>query len=110
SKKAIVAFVQRVTKEGSPDFVPVPERIATFDDDGTLWSEQPTCFQAQFIFDRIKARAARHPDWKRREPFASVLRGDFKGLLAGGDEALCELAMETSTRDASDESLSVSPT
>jgi hypothetical protein len=85
-KQAITAFVEKVTKEGSPDFVPVPERIATFDNDGTLWSEQPMYFQAFFIFDRIKALAPQHPDWKDKEPFASVLKGDTKAALAGGIE------------------------
>jgi len=94
-KKAIVAFVEKVTKEGSPDFVPVPERIATFDNDGTLWSEQPMYFQAFFIFDRIKALAPQHPKWKDKEPFASVLKGDVKSALAGGEHALLEMAMAT---------------
>jgi hypothetical protein len=94
-KKAIVAFVEKVTKEGSPDFVPVPERIATFDNDGCLWAEQPMYFQALFIFDRVKAIAPQHPEWKDKEPFASVLRGDMKSALAGGEHALLEMAMAT---------------
>jgi len=94
-KKAIVAFVDRVTKEGSPDFVPKPERIAVFDNDGTLWSEQPMYFQAFFIFDRIKQLAPQHPEWKDKEPFASVLKGDVKAALAGGEHALIEMAMAT---------------
>jgi phosphoglycolate phosphatase-like HAD superfamily hydrolase len=80
-----------VTKEGSPDFVPVAERIATFDNDGTLWSEQPMYFQAFFIFDRIKALAPQHPEWTDKEPFASVLKGDVKSALAGGEKALAAL-------------------
>src|SRR5438128_4054326 len=72
-KKAIVAFVEKVTKEGSPDFVPVAERIATFDNDGTLSCEQPAYFQGFFVFDRIKALAPQHPEWRNTEPFASVL-------------------------------------
>jgi hypothetical protein len=63
----------------------VPERIATFDNDGTLWAEQPMYFQAFFIFDRIKALAPQHPEWKDKEPFASVLKGDVKSALAGGE-------------------------
>ena len=94
-KKAIVAFVEKVTKPGSPDFVPVAERIATFDNDGCLWSEQPMYFQAFFIFDRIKALAPQHPEWKDKEPFASVLKGDVKSALAGGEHALIEMAMAT---------------
>jgi hypothetical protein len=66
-KTAIVAFVEKVTKQGSPDFVPVAERIATFDNDGTLWAEQPMYFQAFFIFDRIKALAPQHPEWKDKD-------------------------------------------
>jgi hypothetical protein len=77
-KQAIVAFVERVTRIGSPDFVPVAERIATFDNDGTLWAEQPIYFQFVFALDRVKALAPRHPEWKSKEPFASLLNGDLK--------------------------------
>jgi len=94
-KKAIVAFVERVTKPGSPDFVPVAERIATFDNDGTLWSEQPMPVQLYFVLDRVKALAPQHPEWKDKEPFASLLKGDLKTALAGGDHALLELVMAT---------------
>lgn len=94
-KKAIVAFVQKVTKPGSSDFVPLAERIATFDNDGCLWAEQPMYFQAFFLFDRIKALAPQHPEWKTKEPFASVLKGDVKAALAGGEHALLEMAMAT---------------
>src|SRR6267142_5444961 len=86
-KKAIVAFVERVTKEGSPDFVPFAERIATFDNDGTLWAEQPMYFQFLFALDRVKALAPHHPEWKDQEPFKSLLAGDLKGVLAGGEPA-----------------------
>ena len=95
AKKSIVAFVKKVTKKGSPDFVPVPERIATFDNDGCLWAEQPMYFQAFFVFDRIKALAPQHPEWKDKEPYASVLKGDLKTALAGGEPALMEMAMAT---------------
>jgi phosphoglycolate phosphatase-like HAD superfamily hydrolase len=95
SKQAIVSFIEKVTKEGSADFVPVPERIAVFDNDGTLWSEQPMYFQAFFVFDRIKALAPQHPEWKEKEPFASVLKGDMKTALAGGEHALLEMVMAT---------------
>lgn len=94
-KRAIVRFVQGVTKEGAPGFVPVAERVAVFDNDGTLWSEQPIYFQAFFIFDRIRALAPDHPEWKDQEPFASVLRGDVKAALATGERALLEMAMAT---------------
>ena len=94
-KQAITAFVEKVTKEGSADFVPVAERIAVFDNDGTLWAEQPMYFQAFFIFDRIKALAPQHPEWAEKEPFASVLKGDLKSALAGGEKSLIEMAMAT---------------
>jgi phosphoserine phosphatase len=97
AKKAIVTFVEKVTKEGSPDFVPVPERIATFDNDGTLWCEQPLPVQLYFVLDRVKALAPQHPEWKTQEPFASLLKGDLKTALAGGDRALLELTMATHT-------------
>jgi len=84
-----------VTKPGSLDFVPVSERIATFDNDGTLWAEQPMYFQAFFVFDRIKQLSPQHPEWKTKEPFASVLKGDVKSALAGGEHALIEMAMAT---------------
>src|SRR5210317_1454236 len=93
TKQAIIEFVERVTTPGSPDYVDPAERIATFDNDGCLWSEQPIYFQAIFIADRIKALAPKHPEWKTQEPFASILRGEPKKALAGGEEALIELAM-----------------
>lgn len=102
-KQAIVQFVGKVTTEGSPDFVPVAERIAVFDNDGALWSEQPLYFQALFAFDRVKQLAAQHPQWKTTEPFASVLRGDMKGALAGGEHALLEMVMATHTGMTTDE-------
>ncbi len=88
AKKAIVSFVERVTQDGSPGFVPVPERIATFDNDGTLWGERPVYFQLLFAIDRVKALGPRHPEWKTQEPFASILRGDLQGVLAGGEKAI----------------------
>jgi len=94
-KRAIMTFVEKVTTEGSPDFVPVSDRIATFDNDGCLWAEQPMYFQAFFIFDRIRELAPLHPEWKEKEPFASVLKGDLKAALAGGETALLEMAMAT---------------
>jgi phosphoserine phosphatase len=95
AKQAILAFVEKVTKPGSPDFVPVPERIATFDNDGTLWCEQPLPVQLYFALDRVKALASQHPEWNTREPFASLLKGDVKAALAGGDRAILELFMAT---------------
>lgn len=95
SKRAIVSFVQRVTTPGSPDYVPPAERIAVFDNDGTLWSEQPVYFQALFVADRVRALAPKHPEWKTQEPFASVLKGDLKAAFAGGEHALVEMVMAT---------------
>lgn len=97
NKAAIIDFVNAVTREGAPNFVPVPERIATFDNDGTLWAEKPLYFQLYFILDRIKALAPQHPEWQTQEPFAAVLKGDLKGALTGGDKALIELAMAAQT-------------
>ena len=96
-KQAIVAFFEKVTQPSSPDFVPVPERIATFDNDGTLWAEQPMYFQVAFMFDRIKALAPQRPEWKDKEPFASALKGDLKSALAGGEHAIMDMAMATHT-------------
>ena len=93
--KSIVDFVAKVTKEGSPDFVPAAERIATFDNDGTLWAEQPMYFQLLFALDRVKALAPQHPEWKDKEPFASLLKGDVKGALAGGERAIARNLMAT---------------
>jgi phosphoglycolate phosphatase-like HAD superfamily hydrolase len=95
SKKAITTFVERVTKQGSPDIVPEAERIATFDNDGTLWAEQPIYFQLAFALDRVKALAPLHPEWKDKEPFASLLKGDFKGALAGGERAILDIVTVT---------------
>jgi hypothetical protein len=97
AKQSIIAFVEKATKPGSPDFVPVAERIATFDNDGTLWCEQPVPVQLYFVLDRVKALAPQHPEWKTQEPFASILKGDFKTALAGGDHALMELFAATHT-------------
>ena len=95
AKQAIVGFVEKVTKEGSPDFVPVAERIAVFDNDGTLWCEQPVPVQLFFTLDRVKALAPQHPEWKKKEPFGSLLKGDITTALAGGDHALLEIMMAT---------------
>ena len=95
AKQAIVAFVTKVTKEGAPDFVPPAERIATFDNDGTLWAEQPMYFQFLFALDRVKTLAPQHPEWQDKEPFASLLKGDMKGALAGGERAMLDIVMAT---------------
>ncbi len=95
AKQAIVSFVEKTTRDGSPDFVPPAERIAVFDNDGTLWSEQPMYFQLAFLIDRIKALAPEHPEWKEKEPFASLLKGDMKGVAASGMKGLLELGAAT---------------
>ncbi len=103
AKAAIVVFVTRVTTEGGPDFVPAAERIATFDNDGTLWSEQPLYFQFVFMLDRIKALAPEHPEWQSEEPFRSVLANDMKGALASGEAGLVKLGMATHAGMTTDE-------
>ncbi len=95
ARQAILDFVGRVTTEGAPDFVPVPQRIATFDNDGTLWAEQPLYVQLLFALDRVRSLAPQHPQWKDQEPFASLLRGDVEAALAGGEKALAEILMVT---------------
>jgi hypothetical protein len=95
SKKAIVAFVGKVTRRGGPDFVPVPERIATFDNDGTLWGEKPLPTELYFALERVKALAPQHPEWKTKEPFASVLKDDPKGVAASGKQGLLEIIAAT---------------
>lgn len=95
AKQAIVEFVTKVTEEGSPDYMVSAERIATFDNDGTLWAEQPMYFQLFFAIDRVKTLAPQHPEWKDKEPFASLLKGDVKGALAGGEHAILEIIMST---------------
>jgi len=103
TKQSIIKFVEEVTREGSPDFVPVPERIATFDNDGTLWAEQPIYTQLFFLIDRVKAMAPQHPEWKTQEPFASVLKGDLQGVTAGGEAGVVALLTATHTGMTTDE-------
>jgi phosphoserine phosphatase len=95
AKPAIVRFVSDVTRAGGPSFVAPPERIATFDNDGTLWSEQPLYFQLAFALDQVKALAPRHPEWKTQEPFRTLLAGDIEGALAQGDKAILQLVAAT---------------
>jgi phosphoserine phosphatase len=95
AKQSIINFVGRVTRAGSPDFVPPAERIATFDNDGCLWAEQPVYVQLLFAIDRVKALASQHPEWKDVEPFASLLNGNLKGALVGGERAMLEIVMAT---------------
>ena len=95
AKQSIVDFVGKVTNSGSPDFLPPEERIATFDNDGTLCCEQPLYFQLLFALDRVKALAPQHPEWKTKEPFASLLKGDLKAALAGGERTMLEIIIVT---------------
>lgn len=95
AKAAILAFVKDVTEEGGPRFVPVEERVAVFDNDGTLWGEQPMYVQGIFALERVKQMAPDHPEWKDEEPFKSILAGGMKAALAGGDKAIAELVMAT---------------
>src|SRR5262245_2607564 len=95
AKKSIVEFVKAVTTRGGKDYVVPAERIATFDNDGTLWAEQPAYFQLLFALDRVKTLAPQRPEWKDKEPFASLLKGDVKGALAGGERAIGEIVMAT---------------
>ena len=95
AKQSIIAFVEKATTPGSPGFVEPGARIATFDNDGTLWAEQPMYFQLAFALDRVKALAPQHPEWKGKEPFASLLKGDVPAALAGGERALLDIVMAT---------------
>ena len=103
SKSAITSFVAKVTEEGSAYFVRPADRVAVFDNDGTLWCEQPMYFQFLFALDRVKALAPRHPEWKDEEPFKSVLAGDPKSLAAGGEKAAAELIAATHAGMTTDE-------
>ncbi|WP_243311303.1 HAD family hydrolase [Fundidesulfovibrio agrisoli] len=95
AKSAIMGFVSAVTDKNSKSFIPVEERIAAFDNDGTLWAEKPVYFQLFFAIDRVKALAPEHPEWKTQEPFASILKGDLKGAMKEGDKALVDIVMAT---------------
>jgi hypothetical protein len=95
AKQAILNFVSAVTREGSPDFVPPAERIAMFDNDGTLWVEHPMYIQLAFALDRVKALAPLHPEWKDTQPFKAALEGDMKNLAASGEHGMAELVMAT---------------
>jgi phosphoserine phosphatase len=95
AKRAILDFVARVTTVGHPDFVPPTDRIAVFDNDGTLWVEQPLPVQACFVLDRIRALAPQHPEWHVQQPFKAVLEGDLAGIMAVGMDGLMKLVMAT---------------
>jgi phosphoserine phosphatase len=103
TKKTIVEFVARVTREGGADFVAAPERTAVFDNDGTLWSEQPIYFQVAFALDRVKELAPSHPDWKTKQPFKGVLEGDAKAVAASGERGLLEIMAATHAGNTTEE-------
>jgi phosphoglycolate phosphatase-like HAD superfamily hydrolase len=103
TKNSILDFVARVTEVGGKDYVTPAERIATFDNDGTLWSERPYPFQVAFALDRVKAMAPQHPEWQDKEPFKSALTGDLKGLLSGGYHALLGIVAATHSGITTDE-------
>jgi hypothetical protein len=102
-KASITDFVARVTTQGGPDFVPADQRIATFDNDGTLWCEQPMYVQLAFVLDRVKALAPQNPTWKITQPFKAVLEGDLKALAASGEKGLMELVAVTHAGMTTDE-------
>ena len=103
SKKAIVNFVNRVTTKGGADFIATSERIATFDNDGTLWSEQPIYFQVAFALDRVKTLASQHPECKTKQPFKGVLERDMKAVQAAGEKGLLEIIAATHAGTTTDE-------
>jgi len=103
AKRAIISFVDKVSKEGTPDFVPLSERIATFDNDGTLWCEQPIYVQAAFALHRVRALAGRHPEWKEKQPFKAVLEGDMKTVLDGGSRVAMAIIAATHAGMTSEE-------
>jgi len=95
AKQSIIDFVTKVTEEGGPDYVAPPERIATFDNDGTLWVEQPLYTQFVFALDRVKALAPKHPEWKTTQPFQAVLDGDAKAIAASGEKGIVQIVNAT---------------
>jgi len=103
TKQSVVAFVAKVTQEGGPDFVAPAERIAVFDNDGTLWAEKPMYFQLEFAFNRVKALAPMHPEWREQQPFKAVLDGDLETVFSGGEHALLELVMATHSGNTTEE-------
>lgn len=102
-KESIVRFVDLVTKEGGEGYVPPEERIAVFDNDGTLWAEKPISVQLAFALDRVKALAPEHPEWKEEQPFKAVLEGDLESVLAGGGQTILQIVMATHTGMTIDE-------
>jgi len=102
-KASILHFVERVTAEGGVDYVPALDRIAVFDNDGTLWSEKPFYFQLAFALDRVKALAAQHPEWQEQQPFKAVLEDDLESVLSGGLKAIIDILVATHGGNTTDE-------
>jgi len=102
-KQAIISFVEKVTKEGASDFIPVGERIATFDNDGTLWAEQPIYFQLRFALDRVKALAPQHPEWKDKSPFNKLLSTSREQMVAVNEHELMEIIIVAHSGITTDE-------
>ncbi len=103
AKQTITQFVKDVTTKGKPHFVSPAERIAVFDNDGTLWSEKPMYFQLAFALDRVKALAPKHQEWKQKQPFKAVLKDDMKTVFAGGEHTLIKLVMATHAGNTTEE-------
>jgi phosphoserine phosphatase len=103
ARDAILGFVERVTTQGSADFVPVEDRIAVFDNDGTLWSEQPMYFQLAFAIDRVKALAPEHPEWRDEQPFKGILEGDSGPVAESGVRGILSVVMATHAGNTTDE-------
>jgi haloacid dehalogenase-like hydrolase len=103
TKSAIIDYVNEVTKKGDVNFIPISERIATFDNDGNLWSEQPMYFQLYFAIDRVKAMADQHPEWKTTQPFKAVLDNDMDALLKSGEHGLLQIIMATHSDNTTEE-------
>jgi len=103
ARTSVLSFVKAVTAEGGADYVPPAERIAVFDNDGTLWAEQPLYFQFAFALERVKTLAPQHPEWKTQQPFAAALAGDAKALAASGEKGIAELMMATHAGTTTDE-------
>ncbi len=103
TKNAIMTYVGEVTSEGSPNFIPIADRIATFDNDGNLWSEQPLYFQFIFAIERVKVMAPDHPEWKTTQPYQSVLEDDMKKLMSYGEHGLLKIVMATHANNTVEE-------
>jgi phosphoglycolate phosphatase-like HAD superfamily hydrolase len=103
TRESIVDFVEATTTPGTPLFIKPSERIAVFDNDGTLWAEQPLYFQLAYALDQVRVQAPQHPEWREQMPFKAVLEGDLQAVFAGGEHALLELVLATHTDNTTEE-------